>query len=116
MRRSIATVGTVVLGLATLLPGVAHAAPQPSDPGLSPADQASLAAGTPVAPKAAPGARPAGPNPFLALLPDQSKADYSGWATYLSKQAAGKAAARLKAQGARSAAAKAAAAVVVDED
>ncbi|MEV4704199.1 PPC domain-containing protein [Actinoplanes sp. NPDC049316] len=116
MRRSIATVGAVVLGLATLLPGVAHAAPNPSDPGLSPADQASLAAGLPVAPKAAPGKKPAGPNPFLSLLPDASKADYSGWAAYLNKQAVAKAAARLKAQGAPSAAAKAAAAVVVDED
>ncbi|GGQ62515.1 PPC domain-containing protein [Couchioplanes azureus] len=116
MRRSIATVGAVVLGLATLLPGVAQAAPQPSEPGLSPADRASLAAGIPVAPKAAPGAKPAGPNPFLSLPPDASKVDYSGWAAYLRKQASAKAAARLKAQGAPSAEAKAAAAVVVDED
>ena len=116
MRRSIATVGAVVLGLASLVPGVAQAAPQPSVPGLSPADRASLAAGIPVAPKAAPGKKPAGPNPFLAMLPDSSKADYSGWAAYLNKQAATKAAARLKAQGAPSAAAKAAAAIAVDED
>ncbi|PRY33483.1 PPC domain-containing protein [Pseudosporangium ferrugineum] len=116
MRRSIATVGAVVLGLATLLPGVAQAAPKPSDPGLSPADQVSLAAGIPVAPKAALGARPAGPNPYLSMLPDAAKADYSGWANYAKKQAAGKLAARLKAQGAPSAAAKAASAVVVDEN
>ncbi|OJF13941.1 PPC domain-containing protein [Couchioplanes caeruleus] len=116
MRRSIATVGALVLGLATLLPGVVQAAPQPSEPGLSPADQASLAAGIPVAPKAAPGAKPTGPNPFLSLPPDASKVDYSGWAAYLKKQASAKAAARLKAQGAPSAEAKAAAAVVVDED
>jgi hypothetical protein len=71
-----------------------------------------------VAAKAAPGAKPAGPNPFLALLPDASKADYSGWAAYLKKQASAKAAARLKAlAGTPAAAAKAAAAaIVVDED
>ncbi|MFI5493703.1 PPC domain-containing protein [Actinoplanes sp. NPDC051859] len=117
MRRSIATAGVVVLGLATLLPGVAQAAPQPSDPGLSPADQVSLAAGIPVAPKAAPGTKPAGANPFLSLPIDASKVDYSGWAAYLKKQAPAKAAARLKAQGSeRAAAAKAAAAIVIDED
>ncbi|MEV6597622.1 PPC domain-containing protein [Actinoplanes sp. NPDC051346] len=116
MRRSIATVGAVVLGLATLLPGVAQAAPDPSIPGLSLADQVSLAAGIPVAPKAAPGTKPAGPNPFLSMPVDASKVDYSGWATYLKKQASAKAAARLKAQGAPSAEAKAAAAIVVDED
>jgi hypothetical protein len=118
MRRSIATVGAVVLGLVALTAGAAPAAPIQTDPGLSPADQASLDAGLPVAAKAAPGAKPAGPNPFLALLPDASKADYSGWAAYLKKQASAKAAARLKAlAGTPAAAAKAAAAaIVVDED
>ncbi|MEU4216823.1 PPC domain-containing protein [Actinoplanes sp. NPDC026623] len=118
MRRSIATVGAVVLGLVALTAGAAPAAPLQTDPGLSPADQASIDAGLPVAAKAAPGAKPSGPNPFLSLLPDASKADYSGWATYLKKQASAKAAARLKAlAGTPAAAAKAAAAaVVVDED
>lgn len=118
MRRSIATVGAVLLGVVALTPGAAPAAPIQTDPGLSPADQASLDAGLPVAAKAAPGAKPSGPNPFLSLLPDASKADYSGWSTYLKKQASAKAAARLKAlAGTPAAAAKAAAAaVVVDED
>ena len=95
MRRSIAIAGAVVLGLVTLTPGAAPAAPSAADPGLSPADRAALTAGLPVADKAAPGARPAGPNPYLALLPDAAKADYSGWAAYLSRQARAKAAARL---------------------
>ena len=119
MRRSIAAVGAVVLGLVALTPGAAPAAPVQTDPGLSPADQVSVDAGLPVASKAKPGAKPAGVNPFLALLPDPAKADYSGWATYMRKQGSAKAAARLKAlaAGPSAAAAKAAAApVVVDED
>src|SRR4051794_23896993 len=114
MRRSIATVGAVVLGLVALTPGASPAAPLRTDPGLSPADQASVDAGLPVADKAKPGARPAGVNPFLALLPDAAKADYSSWATYMQKQAAARSAARLKAPA--SVAPTAAAAVVVDED
>jgi hypothetical protein len=118
MRPSIATIGAVVLGLVALTPGAAPAAPIKTDPGLSPADQTSIDAGIPVAAKAAPGAKPAGANPFLALLPDAAKADYSGWATYLRKNAAAKAAARVKALAAagQDTAAAAAAAVVVDED
>lgn len=117
MRRSIATIGAAVLGLVALTPGAAPAAPFRSDPGLSPADQAAVDAGLPVADKAKPGAKPAGANPFLALLPDPAKADYSGWATYMKKQGSAKAAARLKAIGPSAAAAKAkAAAIVVDED
>jgi Bacterial pre-peptidase C-terminal domain len=115
MRRSIATVGAVVLGLVALTPGASPAAPLRTDPGLSPADQASVDAGLPVADKAKPGARPAGVNPFLALLPDAAKADYSGWATYMQKQAAARSAARLKTSVAARPAV-AAAAVVVDED
>ena len=117
MRRSIATVGAVVLGLVALTPGAAPAAPFQTDPGLSPADQASVDAGLPVATKAKPGAKPAGANPFLGLLPDPAKADYSGWATYMKEQAATKAAARLKTLPASMTAVKAAAAaIVVDED
>ncbi|GAB1641010.1 PPC domain-containing protein [Krasilnikovia sp. MM14-A1259] len=116
MRRSIATVGAVVLGLAVVTPAAPGAA-APPDPGLSRADRASLTAGLPVAPKAALGARPAGPNPYLAMVPDAARVDYSGWTHYLQRQASGQAAARLKALAAKPAAVRpAASAVVVDED
>ncbi|WP_306214048.1 PPC domain-containing protein [Actinoplanes sp. RD1] len=98
-RRSIAAASVAALGLATLAPGVAQAAP---DTAAAPA-------------AAAPGAKPKGPNPFLAELPPGAQPDYLGWAKYLKRQAAAKTAARLKSQG-TSLAAKAAAAVVVDED
>ncbi|WP_130507677.1 PPC domain-containing protein [Krasilnikovia cinnamomea] len=116
MRRSIATVGAVVLAFAGFAPAAPSAA-APSDPGLSAADRASLAAGLPVAPKAALGTKPASPNPYLAMLPDAAKADYSGWTNYLQRQASARAAARLKALAKAPAAARpAASAVVVDED
>ncbi|MEU8615548.1 hypothetical protein AB0C29_46960, partial [Actinoplanes sp. NPDC048791] len=86
MRRSIATVGALVLGIVALTPGATPAAPLQSDPGLSPADKAAVDAGLPVAAKPKPGAKPAGVNPFLAILPDPAKADYSGWAAYMKKQ------------------------------
>lgn len=118
MRRSIATAGAVLLGLVALTPGAA-AAPSVNDPGLTPAEQAALSVGLPVADvKAAPGAKPKGPNPFLALVPDATKADYSGWAKYMSQQAAKKATAKLRAQE-KAAAAKAAAPaspLLADED
>jgi hypothetical protein len=119
MRRSIATVGAVLLGVVALTPGAAPAAP--SDPAAptrsgsasSAADRAALDAGLPVADKAAaPGAKPKGANPYLALLPDDTKADYSGWAKYLAAQATAKAAAELKARSAKAAASP----LLVDED
>jgi len=123
MRRSIATISAVVLGLALITPGAAQAGPTGPGPvtdgGLSPADKASLAAGVGVAPKAPYGAKPKGPNPFLAEVADRSKVDYAGWANYLKVQAKAKAAQRAKSLAATnpSLAAKAAApAVVVDED
>jgi len=118
MRRSIAAAGAVVLGLA-LTQGVAQAAPSTADPGPSAAQQASLAAGVGVATKAAPGAKPAGPNPYLALVPDSTKVDYAGWSKYLKNQAGAAAAARLKSLAAnKSPALKVAAALpaVVDEN
>lgn len=118
MRRSIATVGALVLGLVALTPGAAPAAPTDPSSGsaTSAADRAALDAGLPVADKAAaPGARPAGANPYLALLPDDAKADYSGWSKYLAKQATAKAAAELKARSAKGAKAPASP-LLVDED
>ena len=118
MRRSIATVGAIVLGIA-LTQGVAHAAPAAPDPGPNAAQSASLAAGVGVATKAAPGAKPAGVNPYLALVPDATTVDYAGWSKYLKNQAGAQAAARLKALTAsKSPTLKVAAAlaVAVDED
>ena len=98
MRRSIVAVSVAALGLALITPGAAQAKPEPpSGDTISPADQASLAAGLGVAPKAAYGAKPKGPNPFLAQVPDATKADYAGWANYMKTQAKAKASARAKA-------------------
>jgi len=115
MRRSIATISAAVLGLALITPGTAHAAPTAPTPTkdgeLTPADRAALAAGFSLAPKAPYGAKPAGPNPLLAEVPDAAKVDYAGWANYLRTQGRAKAAAKAKALG------KAALPpVVVDED
>jgi Bacterial pre-peptidase C-terminal domain len=120
MRRSIATVSAAVLGLALITPGAAHADPlslAPSGGDLSPADKASLAAGVGIAPKAPYGAKPKGPNPFLAEVADPAKVDYSGWANYMKVQGKAKAATRDRApKDAKVSAAAAKPAVVVDED
>ncbi|MGX6606981.1 PPC domain-containing protein [Micromonosporaceae bacterium Da 78-11] len=116
MRRSIATVSVVVLGLAFITPGAAYAEPKPDGGGLSPADQAALAAGLGIAPKAPYGTRPAGPNPFLADVADASKVDYAGWANYMKAQAKAKTAARIKALTGAAKTLAATPAVVVDED
>ena len=73
-----------------ITPGVARAAdpaPGPGSGGLTPADRASLAAGIGIAPKAPLGSRPKGPNPFLAEVPDATKADSAGWANYMRTKA-----------------------------
>ncbi|WP_127505857.1 PPC domain-containing protein [Actinoplanes solisilvae] len=123
MRRSIATVSAAVLGLALITPGAAQAdplslaPPTPSGGDLSPADKASLAAGVGIAPKAPYGAKPKGPNPYLAEVADPAKVDYSGWANYMKAQAKAKTATRDKAaKDAKVNAAAAKPAVVVDED
>src|SRR3954470_13059331 len=98
MRRSIATVSAVVLGLALITPGAAHAgpaSPPTAGDGLSAADRAALAPGFGVAPKAPYGAKPKGPNPLLAEVPDAADVDYAGWANYMKTQATAKAAARV---------------------
>jgi hypothetical protein len=102
MRRSIATVSVVVLGLA-LTQGTAHAAPSTAG----------------AAAKPAPAAMPAGVNPFLALPPAGTKVDYTSWNKYLKAEAGAKAAARLQTLTAlKSPALKVAAAapVAIDED
>jgi hypothetical protein len=114
MRRTVAAVGACVLALAAFAPAAAQAAPGGADPGPSAADRVALSAGVPLAAKAAAGTRPAGPNPFLALLPDPSTADYSGWAAYLDKKAPAAAKSRLKLQTA--ARALVSSPVVADED
>ncbi|GGK91239.1 PPC domain-containing protein [Mangrovihabitans endophyticus] len=118
MRRSIAAAGALMLGLVAFTPVGASAAGGKAGPGLSPAEQARLASGEQLAPKAAPGAKPAGPNPYLSLLPDARTADYAGWTAYMKQQSKARAAARLKALGLTADQAKAADTppVVVDED
>ncbi len=88
MRRTVATLGAIVLGVAALPPTAASAAP-PTGPSVG--DTASLAAGLGVAPKAPVGKAPAGPNPFLSLVADPRKADYAGWEKWLAANAAQKA-------------------------
>lgn len=57
---------------------------------------ASSSLGVQVAPKGAVGGKsgvPAGPNPYLALVPDASVLDFAGWQTYLKARGAERAAA-----------------------
>jgi hypothetical protein len=115
MRRILAVVGACVLGLAAFAPGASAAAPGTADPGLSAADRAAPSAGMPPAAKPAPGAAPRGPNPFLALLPDPSKADYAGWSAWLKQRAPQLAKARLQ-QKQSSPRALVSTPIVVDED
>ncbi|GAA0503354.1 hypothetical protein Ade02nite_35980 [Paractinoplanes deccanensis] len=113
MRRSIAALSAAALGLALITPGAANAEPAPGPGELSPADKASLAVGVGIVPKAPYGARPKGPNPYLAEVEDAATVDYSGWANYMKTQAKAKQAQRAKTTAALKAATPA---VVVDED
>ena len=61
-----------MLGLVAFTPGAAVAAP------------ATVGQGGAAA--AAPGAKPAGPNPFLSLRPNVPKADYAAWMKYLPRK------------------------------
>ncbi len=114
MRRTVVAVGACVLGLAVLAPGAGQAAPRMHHPRPSAAEPAALRADAPAAPKAPPGTAPRGPNPFLALLPDPSTADYAGWSAWLQRKAGPDARARLKQQAATRALVSSP--VVADED
>ena len=79
-RRSLAT-GPVGIVLTTLaVAGAAIAAPAGDSSTLTPDQQRALDAGFQVASKSGAGARVADTaNPYLANLPDLSKADFAGW-------------------------------------
>jgi hypothetical protein len=83
MRRTIAMVAACLLAAVTIAPGGASARAKPDVD-----TETALSNGFQVAPKATaksktPNAKPAGANPYLALLPDPAAADLSGWDKYL---------------------------------
>ena len=79
MHKPVAALATAALVSVLVASGVGAQEPPDDD------DATVLALGSQVAPKstAPAGKRPTGPNPFLALLPDVSTVDYSGWKTYV---------------------------------
>ncbi|MGN9906926.1 PPC domain-containing protein [Phytohabitans sp. LJ34] len=112
MRRRIAMVAACLLAAVTLAPGGAAARANPDVD-----TKKALANGLQVAPKSTAksktaNAKPAGANPYLALLPDPAAADLSGWDRYLAAQ--GKERAKTKAKTQQRA--LAAAPILVDED
>ncbi|MBF9129207.1 PPC domain-containing protein [Plantactinospora sp. S1510] len=76
MRRPIAILAAGTLVAAVLTPTSAQARPGPEDGGTPGTAAAKSKPG--IASRA-----PSGPNPFLAMLPDPSKADYLGWRNWL---------------------------------
>lgn len=81
-RRARWLVGALGLATAALaVPATSLAAPSGSDPALTPGQEAALGAGFQIAPKrsAAKAATGAAANPYLAQLPDLTKADYAAW-------------------------------------
>jgi hypothetical protein len=96
MRRTIASLAVAFVVGALVAPGAAPAQP---DAGGEPAsvDSKALRAGLQVADKKATTTKaPTGANPYLSLLADPAKADYTGWRQYLEAQ--GRQRAALKAQ------------------
>ncbi|GAA3752048.1 hypothetical protein GCM10022225_40460 [Plantactinospora mayteni] len=83
MRRTIAILAAGTLVAAGLTPATAQARPGAEERATGAATAAPLGLAK-VKPSAA--KQPAGPNPFLALLPDPAKADYVGWKNWLAKQ------------------------------
>ncbi|GIG89105.1 PPC domain-containing protein [Plantactinospora endophytica] len=108
MRRPIAILAAGTLVAAVLTPTTAQARPGTDERG---SGGASALPATPfVLTKPGAAKRPAGPNPFLAMLPDPAKADYVGWKNWLARQ--GDERAGLKAQQRAAAAAP----VLADEE
>ena len=79
MRKALSVTAVACLTLVLAAPHVG--AQEPDDPD---GDLQVLAAGGQVAPKAvSPDKKPLGPNPFLALVPDPTALDFSGWERYM---------------------------------
>ncbi|WP_020574528.1 PPC domain-containing protein [Actinopolymorpha alba] len=77
MRRKVIT-GAAVCAAMLLIPTTAAVGAERTDP--RPAEQRRAAElGLQTAPAAKPGEQPRSANPYLAMLPDPSKADYIGW-------------------------------------
>ena len=85
MRRTIALVAGSVLVVA-MLPAQSASAARQGDPGPSAAERAALSAGSQVAPKQLTAAKPAGANPYLALVSDPTKVDYAAWQKFMKAQ------------------------------
>ena len=83
MRKPVAALAAAALASALIASAVGAQAPPDED------DMTTLVFGGQIAPKsvvdagASAGKAPAGPNPYLALLPDVSTVDYAGWRAYL---------------------------------
>ncbi|MEO3926394.1 PPC domain-containing protein [Micromonosporaceae bacterium B7E4] len=84
MRRTIAILAAGTLVAAGLTPTGAQARPGTDERTTGAAASAPTIGLAKVKPNAA--KQPAGPNPFLALLPDPAKADYVGWKNWLARQ------------------------------
>ncbi|MEQ4300522.1 PPC domain-containing protein [Plantactinospora sp. B6F1] len=108
MRRTIAILAAGTLVVAGLTPSAVQARPNDDERSTGAATTAPSVGLAGVKSNAA--KQPAGPNPFLALLPDPAKADYVGWKNWLAKQ--GNQRAGLRAQQRAAAAAP----VVADEE
>lgn len=94
MRRTIAMVAACLLAAVTIAPGGASARAKPDvDTGKALSNGFQVAPKTTAKSKTA-NARPAGANPYLALLPDPAAADLSGWDKYLAAKGKERAAAR----------------------
>ncbi len=117
MRLKVAVLAAGGLAVVLMTPGIAPAGP--GDAGLDPDDRKALSLGLQTAAKAgADGNAPTGANPYLALLPDPSKADYATWRSWLTatgeRRAARQAQQRGQQRGQQRAAAPAP--LLVDED